>query len=259
KNGNMLWTKIYTHSNSWHIPFGLAVDDNKNVYVTGGDGSQIALIKYDLNGTVSWVQTHQGDLGYSITLDASQQNVYITGNQNIGNGITDGITIKYDVYGNQIWETYYDRGVGGSDRPVRIKIDSDCGIYVAGFSQDSNGVFENFVLKYDECPNPHPLSPNNNSEIPKEFNLYQNYPNPFNPITKIKFDIPAGSSGKVSLRVYDLAGREVATLLNQSLQPGTNEAEFDGSNLASGVYFYRINAEGNSQNFSKTLKMILVK
>ena len=78
--------------------------------------------------------------------------------------------------------------------------------------------------------------------IPTEFNLIQNYPNPFNPATKIRFSIPNTSQVRVS--VYDILGREVTILVNEQLNPGTYEAEFDGTDYPSGVYFYRLTADG---------------
>jgi photosystem II stability/assembly factor-like uncharacterized protein len=97
--------------------------------------------------------------------------------------------------------------------------------------------------------------------VPKSFSLYQNYPNPFNPSTKIKFLIPLlggvseGRGGLVNLTIYDILGREVATLVNESLKPGTYEVEFEGSNYASGVYFYKL----ITQDYSETRKLILLK
>ena len=72
--------------------------------------------------------------------------------------------------------------------------------------------------------------------------IMQNYPNPFNPITNVKFSIV--NSGDVKLVVYDVMGREVQTLVNESLQPGTYETSFDGSALNSGVYFYKLITDG---------------
>jgi hypothetical protein len=88
-----------------------------------------------------------------------------------------------------------------------------------------------------------------NSEIPTEFSLSQNYPNPFNPVTNIRFDIPPskgvrGMIQHVKLVVYDIAGREVAILVNEQLNGGVYTVDFDASDLASGVLFYRIVAEG---------------
>jgi hypothetical protein len=96
------------------------------------------------------------------------------------------------------------------------------------------------------------------NEIPKVFSLSQNYPNPFNPSTVIKFNIPSVGNAymrSVQLKIFDILGREVATLVNQQLQPGTYEVNFDGTNFPSGVYYYRINAG----DFSETKKMIMIK
>ena len=91
------------------------------------------------------------------------------------------------------------------------------------------------------------------SEIPNEFKLYQNYPNPFNPVTNINFDVP--KAGLVQIRVYDILGREVGILANEMMQPGRYKASFDAGMLSSGIYFYRINAEG----FSDIKRMIVLK
>lgn len=90
-------------------------------------------------------------------------------------------------------------------------------------------------------------------EIPTKFELYQNYPNPFNPVTTIKFAVP--QSGKYTLKVYDILGQEVATLFDGEMNPGIQKITFNGSNLSSGIYIYRL--IGNNVNISK--KMILVK
>lgn len=96
------------------------------------------------------------------------------------------------------------------------------------------------------------------TQIPNSFELYQNYPNPFNPVTKIKFDIPnvgKRHASDVRLTIYDALGREILTLVNEQLIPGTYEAQWDASNYPSGVYFYRLNAG----DYSMTNKMILLK
>jgi len=95
--------------------------------------------------------------------------------------------------------------------------------------------------------------------------LHQNYPNPFNPSTKIKFDIinplfpiESGSSTRgenVSLKVFDITGREIQTLVNEQLNPGTYEVTFDGSNYASGIYFYQL----RTGEFTETKKFALIK
>ncbi len=97
--------------------------------------------------------------------------------------------------------------------------------------------------------------------IPSGLTLYQNYPNPFNPTTKIKFTIPNAadalnaSTTNVLLKVYDLLGKEISTLVDEQKQPGNYEVDFDGSNLPSGIYFYSI----TSGKFHDVKKMILMK
>ena len=92
----------------------------------------------------------------------------------------------------------------------------------------------------------------------KEFALGQNYPNPFNPSTKINFSLAVDS--KVSLKIFDVLGQEVATLINGQLASGSQEVSFNASSLNSGVYFYRIDADGiDGQKFSSVRKMILTK
>jgi hypothetical protein len=101
------------------------------------------------------------------------------------------------------------------------------------------------------------------SEIPDKFSLYQNYPNPFNPVTKIKFEVPQslppftkGGQGEfITLKVYDILGREVAVLVNEQLKPGTYEIEWDGMKYPSGVYFYML----TTNEFTETKKMMLLK
>ncbi|MBE2228523.1 MAG: T9SS type A sorting domain-containing protein [Ignavibacteria bacterium] len=99
---------------------------------------------------------------------------------------------------------------------------------------------------------------NQNETVLKEFKLYQNYPNPFNPSTKIKFEIPQNvetTRRVVSLRIFDILGREVRSLVNENLKHGIYEADFNAADLPSGVYFYKLNAG----EFTETKKMILLK
>ena len=88
---------------------------------------------------------------------------------------------------------------------------------------------------------------------PGTYTLAQNYPNPFNPSTKIAFSVP--SQGNVTLKVYNMLGQEVATLLNEVRNAGVHEVAFKGINLSSGVYFYTLTAG----EFVGTKKMMLLK
>lgn len=91
------------------------------------------------------------------------------------------------------------------------------------------------------------------SLLPDSYELFQNYPNPFNPVTKIKFQIP--NSGNVKLKVFDILGKEVRTLINRQQPAGLYEIDFDGSGLAGGIYYYTL----TSGTFTDTKKLVLVK
>ncbi|MBE0572456.1 MAG: T9SS type A sorting domain-containing protein [Ignavibacteriaceae bacterium] len=109
----------------------------------------------------------------------------------------------------------------------------------------STGVYRSFY--------PTTAVENESDNVPSTFSLYQNYPNPFNPTTTIAYEIP--ERGFVTLKVYDVLGREVATLLNEEKPAGSYKIEFNGTSLTSGIYFYQLNAG----NYSETRKMILLR
>jgi len=107
---------------------------------------------------------------------------------------------------------------------------------------DYNGNFEYYQLASEV-----------NISAPHNFLVSQNYPNPSNPKSRIDFQIP--SDGLVTIKIYDITGKEVASLMDEFKRAGYYSVEFDGTNLASGVYFYRISSGTNMQ----TKKMLLVK
>jgi len=119
--------------------------------------------------------------------------------------------------------------------------------YISSIKQlDFNGTFEYFDAVEVEVT------------IPDVFALEQNYPNPFNPSTKIDFSLAVDS--KVNLKVFDVLGQEVATLVNTDLVAGIHNVEFNAVSINSGVYFYRIEATGiDGTNFTNVKKMILTK
>ena len=110
--------------------------------------------------------------------------------------------------------------------------------------------FDNLRVVYPELTS---IIPFTRSGYPSSIHLYQNYPNPFNPKTTIKFETI--SNGKVELTVYDLLGRTVETLINQDLNAGYHQVDWDAGSLASGVYVYRLLANGQTQN----KKMVLIR
>jgi hypothetical protein len=98
-----------------------------------------------------------------------------------------------------------------------------------------------------------PQKPEEKVLIPARYRLYQNYPNPFNPSTTIKYDLVG--DGIVKLKVYDILGREVKTLVNEQQIPGSYEVRWDASGLASGIYFYQL----KTKDYVTAKKMILLK
>ena len=119
----------------------------------------------------------------------------------------------------------------------------------------TNGYTKTIKIIYDL-----PLGIEDENSIPKEYALEQNYPNPFNPSTVIEYSIPVvdakfASTTNVTLKVYDILGNEVSTLVNKKQSPGNYEVEFDASSLSSGIYFYRL----ISGKYLKIKKMLLLK
>lgn len=94
---------------------------------------------------------------------------------------------------------------------------------------------------------------NISNEIPGSYRLSQNYPNPFNPVTNIQFSVPRAANVKIN--VYDSQGKAVAKLLDQRMSAGSYKVDFDGADLSSGVYYYRL----ESENFTESKSMMLLK
>ncbi len=132
------------------------------------------------------------------------------------------------------------------------------------FLQDKNTkeVYQTAAMNFADFI---PTSISDEEKLPKKFELAQNYPNPFNPTTTIKYSIPSplnppftkggNTGGSVSLKVYDILGREITTLVNKQQASGIYEINFDASNLNNGIYYYQLNYNGLKQ----TRRMILIK
>jgi hypothetical protein len=125
--------------------------------------------------------------------------------------------------------------------------------YIHDKAKLSEAWFSKGGIAYTFYPTENIVSVNDNAELPNSYGLFQNYPNPFNPQTIIGYQI--SQAGFVSLKVYDITGREVATLVNESQSQGRYEVLFNGSNLASGVYLYRLQVG----DFSQMKKFVLMK
>jgi len=97
------------------------------------------------------------------------------------------------------------------------------------------------------------------TNIPVNYYLYQNYPNPFNPATRIRFNIPGMNPADVKLFIFDITGREIASIVNEKLEPGEYETEWNATSFSSGVYFCRLSVTGGAGEFTSTKKMVLLK
>ncbi len=164
-----------------------------------------------------------------------------------------GTGIPGDAGGRRLWATYY--------FTITSRVADDCVIIdTMNFNSASNNLYSNdngsdyyieFFGKTWECD---PTDVNSSpDDLPETFSLSQNYPNPFNPTTEIKFDIPTRS--QTTLKVYNILGQEVETLIDEEMSPGRYVTEWDATEYSSGIYFYKI----NSKDFVDTKKMVLVK
>jgi uncharacterized delta-60 repeat protein len=261
--GTVQWIKRYNGpGNGYDDGRSLVIDDDGNAYVSGNSTSYVSgldwtTIKYNSAGTQQWLKRFNGenngdDYARSIALDASN-NVYVTGRVTLAPLDYGMTTIKYNSSGNQKWIKEYNNATGKTSEGFFIAVDGSKNVYVAGsidISGSGHGNEANYkLIKYSQSP----YVIQNRSETPTSFSLSQNYPNPFNPVTNIKFDIPNASN--VKLTVFDITGREIAELVNQQLETGTYNVDFDASHLATGTYFYRIEAG----DFKEVKKMLMVK
>lgn len=263
-NGNTDWIQRYNGTGSGNDEtVGLKRDNAGNVFVTGksvglGTGYDLLTVKYSLSGTPLWNKRYNGpgngeDVGASIATDAFGD-VYVAGSS-VGNGSNfDYVTIKYNSSGVQQWNMRYNGPGNSIDKVAAITLDYYSNVIVSGSSITSGSNYDICTIKYTQFTGIHPIG----NEIPADFKLFQNHPNPFNPVTKIRFDIPSvvnRETSNVKLVVYNILGEEITVLINQEMKPGSYEAEFNGNNFPSGLYFYKI----VSENFSDTKRMMMVK
>ncbi|MEJ2629447.1 MAG: T9SS type A sorting domain-containing protein, partial [bacterium] len=151
---------------------------------------------------------------------------------------------------------YTDTGVGliqesGSQNDMRVRYIGQTGarMFVSPWDMPQD-VWSNSPKPEEDGP---VLSVRDLPGVPKVYSLSQNYPNPFNPETMIRFSIP--EQGLVTLKVYNVLGEEVKTLIDKEMTSGSYEVDFNGTNLSSGIYLYTITAG----NYVATKKMILLK
>lgn len=196
-------------------------------------------VKTDASGDTLWTKVYHrsnGDYGWSV-YQASDGGFIFGGYTNNPGFLDDYWFVRTDANGDTLWMKSV--GHGDDQRGYRVLQASDGGYVLAGYSSEgvpTGGDF--FVVKL----NGFTTGIHNNRSAPNAFVLYQNYPNPFNPGTTIRYGLARNSF--VMLTVYNTLGQQVAQLVNELQQAGDQEIVFRSDGLASGVYFYRLQAGG---------------
>lgn len=236
--------------------------ENGGVFLSTNNGTNWKSINNGLLSTSIWsLEISNGNL-YAGTLDLGifKSSNYGVSWNSISNGISSEIITAISASDNIIIAGTYEKGIFLSTDYGESWIKKNQGLWRDDYRIYSLLIYNNHIYSgvlnfslwkrsISDIVNIQSVS----SEIPENYYLYQNYPNPFNPETKIKFNIPQNNF--VNLSVYDLLGQKVKVLVNENLSPGTYEFSFDGLNLPSGVYFYKLDVG----NFTQTKKMTLIK
>ncbi len=217
------------------VVWSLAINSSGHIFAAifpvQGTGPAYPLIQRSTNNGDNWTFSFEYGDGIPIT------DIAINYNQDVFAGTDSGVFRSTDNGDN--W-TPINTGLTNTS-VICLALNSN-GYIFAG--TDSNGVYRSTQST--------PIK-EIKKEIPSSFELKQNYPNPFNPTTTIEFDIPTSSF--VSLKVFNLIGQEVATLVNNELSQGNHKVEWKPDNLSSGLYFYKLETKG----YVETKKLILLK
>ncbi|MCP5060994.1 MAG: T9SS type A sorting domain-containing protein [Ignavibacteriae bacterium] len=152
----------------------------------------------------------------------------------------------WDEVANSLWIPYMTEW-GGDGFAQQFSVNADSVVWTSSILGNGTSAFaivEEFVVSVEN---------DDDNSLIEQFNLSQNYPNPFNPTTTINYQLP--NSNFVTLKIYDVLGNEITTLVNENKQAGVHTINFDGSNLSSGIYYIQFNSNG----FRQTRKMMLMK
>jgi hypothetical protein len=223
---------------------------------------KVYFVKFNLTGDTDFVKSISSIYSeYSPKVYRINENkyVFVSNKDTIDSNPGFAIIRLIDSNGNIIREKFY-KWINTLELFSMVQT-SDNGFLFVGWNKDSrNGKSNIYALKTDSLLDADPpIGINNNNEkIPETFILHQNYPNPFNPATNIKFEIP--SATYIKLTIYDITGREIVNI-NEYRQAGFYTYTFDGNNLASGVYIYKLIVGDNTNNgvYTETRKMVLLK
>lgn len=229
-NSGLLWNVIYEDSSGGEIKKVYCFDENTILVSISNK------IYKSVNGGISW----------NIIFNANNSTVV---DFNFPDGTNGWVSTGYYLYktldGGATWtqNSYSQTGHSFNSLVFLNNLHGWTAVGTSILYTDNGGISD-----MDELPNVN-LSP-------ESFVLFQNYPNPFNPVTVISYQLPA--FGKVSLKIYDVLGNEVAMLVNEEKSPGSYEVQWNAVGLASGVYFYKLEVIG-AGHFSTVRKMMLIK
>ena len=260
-DGGELWnatTDSIGKNDGWYFnKISFRLDSENNIYIATTINDYCNTIKYNSNGELQWISKFNVNPDYAYTKGVgvnidSTGDIYTTGFARVFGNVEPFITIKYTSEGVMLWNrSFHVYNEAEFDEGAFVAVDKNKNVYIAGNHDDPihsrKALFG--LLKYSQSVGITNIS----SEIPDNYKLYQNYPNPFNPKTIITYEIPENSL--ITLKVYDIQGKELVTLVNEFQNAGKYEAEFNGNYLSSGVYLYKL----SSENFSKTNRMVLLK
>ncbi len=245
------WTALGTAPGTDSHVYAIAVCGDTALYVGGsfanaGGSPASGIAKYSIAGD-SW-SSLSGGLGSNNDVRA----LAVSGDTVIAGGYftTAGLLTANSIAVWNISTKTWSPVGSGTDGPIyAVATGMSSDLYVGGGFSLAGGKPSYRFGRYN--PNLTPV--NEPPTQPKRFAVSQNYPNPFNPATSIRYELAA--KGHVTLKVYDILGRQVASLVDAVQSPGQHDVVFDGSRLASGVYFYRI----TTGTFVQTMKMVLMK
>jgi hypothetical protein len=258
QNGDSLWTKTY----DFFCQIGALQQTSDNGYIIITNGGW--LIKTDNFGDTLWTRNYSlYDLNDARDIRETQDGGFIiTGNYIPYLNFSHMVVIKTDAVGQHQWDFKLQFPESDKTEGHSVLQCSNGYFSVAGINEGPYGQSGTYLLKIDRGK----MITGFRDRTPAihDFYLWQNYPNPFNPSTVISWRVPSPAQGgdgqlavsnHVTLTVYNLAGQKVATLVDENKKAGNHSIQFDGSDLASGIYLYRLQAG----DFVETRKMVLMK